>query len=128
MTIANAGVTGIKGNDETDYRIGEVNLTPANILGTSTASSYWQGDNTWARKRIFYGTCSVTGATAEKTVTCPEYDTLTIGDIVIVTFSALNTVGAASLTLKVNTTEAKPIKYMYNNAVNNIPSAGYLLA
>lgn len=121
-------MTKVKGNNEASYRTGEVNLTPANILGTSTSSTYWQGDNTWARKRIFYGTCSVTGATAEKAVTCPEYDTLTVGDIIVVTFSALNSAGVANITLKVNTTEAKPIKYMYNNAVNNIPSAGYLLA
>lgn len=31
IITAGVGVTGVKGNDETDYRTGDVNLTPANI-------------------------------------------------------------------------------------------------
>ena len=48
LTIANAGVIGVKGNSETSYRTGNVNITPANILGSSSTDKFWRGDNTWS--------------------------------------------------------------------------------
>lgn len=41
-------VTEIKGNAETNYRTGQINLTPANILNTGTSGQFWRGDNTWS--------------------------------------------------------------------------------
>ena len=48
LTIENAGVTGVKGNVESTYRVGQVNLTPSNILGTGSTAQFWRGDNTWS--------------------------------------------------------------------------------
>ena len=48
LTIANAGVTGVKGNAESSYRTGNVNITPANIHGTGATSQFWRGDNGWS--------------------------------------------------------------------------------
>ena len=44
-----------------------------------------------------------------------------------VKFDATNSGAVGSLTLNVNGTGAKSIKYIYNNERNNIPAAGYLL-
>ena len=78
--------------------------------------------------RVFHGSCTTAADVANKIVTCSEYTTLTVGDIIFVTFSVVNSAAITSLTLNVNSTGAKPIKYMYNNVVSNIPAAGYLLA
>lgn len=83
---------------------------------------------TWVRPKIFYGTCSTAAGTTQKDVVCAEYDALLVGDVVVVTFSVANSAAVGSITLNVNGTGAKPIKYMYNNSVSNIPGANYLLA
>ena len=44
----NNSVTGVKGNAESSYRTGNVNITPANVLGTGTTAQFWRGDNTWS--------------------------------------------------------------------------------
>ena len=36
----NNSLTGVKGNAESSYRTGNVNLTPANILGTGTTAQF----------------------------------------------------------------------------------------
>lgn len=46
--ITNAGVTGVKGNAESNYRTGQVNLTPANLGAVATT-----GDETIAGKKSF---------------------------------------------------------------------------
>ena len=48
ITIGNAGVTGVKGNLENDYRTGQVNLTPANLGAVATT-----GDETISGKKVF---------------------------------------------------------------------------
>lgn len=109
-------VTGVKGSEESTYRFGDVNITRANIgLGNA---------------KIFSGTCSTAAATAEKGVVCGEFtsEELVIGSSIKVTFSITNSAAVANLKLNVNSTGAKPIKYMYNAGVSNLPDKGYLVA
>ena len=69
------------------------------------------------------GTCSDAAATAAKTVTIGNFKLYT-GAWVVVKFSNTNSAAVASLTLNVDGTGAKPIKY--RNA--NLSSAGLLIA
>ena len=79
---------------------------------------------------LFYGTCSTAAATAAKVVDCADFtaDNLKAGAIIIVTFTATNSGAVASLTMNVNSTGAKPIKYINNGTLGNLTSAGYLKA
>lgn len=45
---SNESIIGVKGNAEDNYRTGNVNITPANILGSSSTAKFWRGDNTWS--------------------------------------------------------------------------------
>lgn len=77
---------------------------------------------------IFKGTCDTAAATNEKAVTCPEFtqaDFVT-GAIVFVTFAHTNDAEVADITLNVNNTGAKHIKYMRNAAESNLAGKGYL--
>ena len=116
ITIGNSGVTGVKGNSESSYRTGQVNLTPAN-LGAVKGNSY-----------LFYGTCDTEAATAEKEVTCADFTSndLQPGAIINVYFTVTNSAAVANLQLNVNNTGAKPIRYIYNGSYSNIPGAGYI--
>lgn len=77
--------------------------------------------------RVFYGVCTTAAATTAKVVTCAEYDSLKVGDMVIVKFDATNTGAVASLTLNVNSTGAKNIKKLYNTTgASNLTAAGEL--
>lgn len=79
---------------------------------------------------IQYGTCSTAAETAAKTVTCATFLStyLTEGAIVAVKFSNTNSAAVGNLTLNVNSTGAKPIKYIYNGNLSNLPAVGYLKA
>lgn len=125
-------VTGIKGNSESTYRTGNVNITPENIgalpsNGTAAAASKWATarningmsvDGT--ANRTNYGTCSTAAATTAKTVACSGFSLVT-GAEITVKFTVTNT--ASSPTLNVNSTGAKAIYYR-GSAI----SAGYLAA
>ena len=115
-TFSNTGVTGVKGNSESSYRTGQVNLTPAN-LGAVRGNSY-----------LFYGTCDTEAATAEKEVTCTGFTSndLQPGAVINVYFTVTNSAAVANLQLNVNGTGAKPIRYIYNGSYSNIPGAGYI--
>ena len=80
--------------------------------------------------KLFYGTCSSAAAATEKAVTCSEFtaNDLVAGTMINVKFDATNSGAVASLTLNVNGTGAKSIKYIYNDSRNNIPGASYLSA
>ena len=66
-SYTDAGVTGVKGNAETNYRTGNVNLTPANIGAAAASHTHYElatiGDqrttattpNTYANRLIFQG-------------------------------------------------------------------------
>ena len=79
---------------------------------------------------LFYGTCSTAAGTVAKVVECTDFtaDNLKAGTIIIVTFTATNSGAVASLTMNVNSTGAKPIKYINNGTLGNLTSAGYLKA
>jgi hypothetical protein len=79
---------------------------------------------------VFYGTCSTVAGTVAKVVDCADFtaDNLKAGTIIIVSFSATNSGAVASLTMNVNGTGAKPIKYINNGTIGNLSSAGYLKA
>ena len=79
---------------------------------------------------VFYGTCSTAAGTVAKVVDCADFtaDNLKAGTIIIVTFTATNSGAVASLTMNVNSTGAKPIKYINNGTLGNLTSAGYIKA
>ena len=79
---------------------------------------------------IFYGTCSTAAGTVAKVVECADFtaDNLKAGAIIIVSFTATNSGAVANLTMNVNGTGAKHIKYINNGTLGNLPSAGYLKA
>ena len=57
---------------------------------------------------IFAGTCTNSSDVIAKTVTCPDYDRLVVGDMIYVTFS--NNVIHTQITMNVNGTGDKPVK------------------
>lgn len=61
-----------------------------------------------------YGTCSTAAATAAKTVACTGFKLVT-GAIIYVRFTVTNTADVANLTLNVNNTGAKAMKYRNGN-------------
>ena len=79
---------------------------------------------------VFYGTCSAAAGTVAKVVECADFasDNLKAGAIIIVTFTATNSGAVANLKLDVNSTGAKPIKYINNGVLGNLSSAGYIKA
>lgn len=84
-------------------------------------------------EKIFYGACSTAAATTAKAVTVNSPSgtgfnafSLTAGATVCVIFSETNTGAVGSVTLNVNSTGAKAIKYMNNGTLGNLLSAGQL--
>lgn len=79
---------------------------------------------------VFYGTCSTAAGTVAKVVGCADFtaDNLKAGTIMIVTFTTTNSGAVANLTMNVNGTGAKHIKYINNGTLGNLSSAGYLKA
>ena len=79
---------------------------------------------------VFYGTCSTVAGTVAKVVECDDFtaDNLKAGTIIIVTFTATNSGAVANLTMNVNGTGAKPIKYVNNGVLGNLVSTGHLKA
>jgi hypothetical protein len=138
---ASGAVTGVKGDSETTYRTGDVNITKANIgLGnvdnTSDANKEVKNAATLKTARtidgvsfngsaniIHYGSCSTAAATTAKAVSCTGF-TLATGAWIAVKFTVTNTGAVANLTLNVNSTGAKAIKYRGGN----LPSTSTLTA
>lgn len=125
--IEHTGVTGVKGDAETAYRTGEVNLTPANIGAAASTHSHaasditsgtlavergGTGQNSAASARSYLGSIplaySDTGATTAAKVADLSGFVLFDGAKVLVQFGSANTLEAA-LTLNVNSTGAKSV-------------------
>ena len=70
-----------------------------------------------------YGTCSTAAATADKVVAISNFNLVT-GARAVVRFTVTNTAAVANLTLNINSTGAKSIKYRNGN----LPAAGTLSA
>lgn len=125
--LSESQVTGVKGNSETDYRTGQVNITAANIgLGnvdnTADANKSVKSAGTLTTARtidgvsfngsgniIHYGTCSIAVGTAAKTCTDMPAFTLAKGARAIIHFENGNT--ASNPTLNIKSTGAKAIYY-----------------
>ena len=77
---------------------------------------------------VFYGTCETAAGTAAKVVECANFaaSDLKAGTIIVVNFSVTNSAAIGDLTLNVNGTGAKGIKYINNGAKGTIISAGHL--
>lgn len=119
-------ITGVKGDAETSYRTGNVNITKANIgLGnvdnTADANKSVKSAATLTTTRkidgvnfngsadiVHYAACSTTASTAAKVASCTGFNLVT-GARVIVNFSTQNT--ATSPTLNVSSTGAKALQY-----------------
>lgn len=117
-----SGVTGVKGNSESNYRTGNVNITADNIgaqptLVSGTNIKTINNESLLGSGNIsisggtgaittWYGTCTNSATVSSKIVTCSGY-TLTKGAIISVLFSYASSVGA--FTLNVNSTGAKAV-------------------
>lgn len=79
---------------------------------------------------VYYGTCSSAGSAVAKVVDCDTFtsDDLVAGAIILVQFENLNSGAVASLTMNVNGTGAKPIKYINNGSLTTVQGAGHLKA
>ena len=77
---------------------------------------------------VQYGTSSTDAGTGAKAVSCTTFLStyLTQGAIVAVKFDNTNSAAVGDLTLNVNNTGAKPIQYIYNGSLSNLPNANYL--
>lgn len=106
----------------------------SNFLDNNGLLYFWQSiKNKFLRGNVggvFYGTCSTAAGTVEKVVECADFtaDNLKAGTIIVVTFTATNSGATANLTMNVNGTGAKHIRYINNGTHGNLPSAEYLKA
>ena len=113
-------------------------IYPSTDLGTSLGTSANRWSNVLAKyfnghlieqdlpehtSLTWYGTCSTAAGTAAKTVSISGFKLVT-GAVVWVRFTATNSAAVANLTLNVNSTGAKNIKYRNGN----LSSAGLLAA
>lgn len=93
-------------------------LTVPNSAGTGTSTYQIKED-----PAIHYVTCGTAAATAAKTVSMSGFK-LETGSWVAIKFTVTNTAAVANLTMNVNSTGAKGIKYRNSN----LPAAGTLTA
>lgn len=106
----------------------------SNFLDNNGLLYFWQSiKNKFLRGNaggVFYGTCSTAAGTVAKVVECADFtaDNLKAGTIIVVTFTITNSGAVADLTMNVNGTGAKHIKYINNGTLGNLSSAGYLKA
>lgn len=106
----------------------------SNFLDNNGLLYFWQSiKNKFLRGNVggvFYGTSSTAAGTAAKVVECADFmaDNLKAGTIIVVTFTATNSGATANLTMNVNGTGAKPIRYINNGTLGSLPSAEYLQA
>lgn len=110
-----------------------VTARSANSIATA-ANAAANTANTTANKALgqstWYATCDTAAATTAKVATITPTTTaftLSAGASVNVKFTTTNSGAVGSITLNVNGTGAKNIKYINNNAISNIPGAGYIV-
>lgn len=97
-------------------------------ISTATQTALDQLSAKIGNAKLFTGTCSSAADATAKAVTCPAFTTsdLVKGTQISVYFDNTNTGAVGSLTLNVNSTGAKSIRYIYNGSYTTIPSAGYI--
>lgn len=111
------------------------NATKATQDGSgNTITSTYTKLSDFNAARSWYAECSTAAATVAKTATISPSttaftnDALTPGTVVFVKFSETNSGAVGSLTLSVNNTTAKGIRYIYNGTLSAIPGANYIKA
>ena len=120
--------------DITGYTDGTVNVSDV-----SKSSSYEAAKEAYNKSlavesdlnasRAWYAVCETAAGTVDKVATVSPATTefsLHEGSSVFVKFTATNSGAVASLTLNVNGSGAKPIKYIYNGSLSDIPDKAYL--
>ena len=124
------GVQGPKGDPGSDATVTAESISSALGYTPANPSDIPAGALKGNAGGVYYGTCDTAAKTVAKVVDCDDFteDVLVAGVTVLVLFSATNSGAVASLTLNVNDTGAKPIKYISNGALGNLVSAGYLKA
>ena len=111
-----------RGNKATDW-------TPAPEDTETAISDVQDTANIALIQSSWYAICDTAGATIDKVATIsPATTSFTLreGTTAIIKFVNTNSGAIGSLKLDVNNTGAKPIKYIYNGGLSDIPSAGYL--
>ena len=121
-----------KASSKPTYTASEVGALPSSTSIPSKVSDL-TNDSGFINGNVggmFYGTCSTAAGTVAKVVECDAFtaDNLKAGTIIIVTFTATNSGAVANLTMNVNGTGAKHIKYINNGSLGNLSSAGYIKA
>lgn len=127
LVLGNGTASGTAGNKAGQIRLYGTNTGYTTFKSANTSTSSYTitypaltGKVALTRNTAFYGTCSTAAATVAKVVAATDF-VLETGAKVIVKFTVTNT--AASPTLNVNSTGAKPIYYR-GSAI----SASYLAA
>ena len=111
-----------------------VKITVSNLkFEAGTIATAWTAspEDEQLAKNDWYAECTTAAATTAKVATISPATAnfvLRAGQTVKVKFSVENTGAVGSLTLAVNGTEAKSIKYLSNGAIANLPAANYLRA
>ena len=117
--------------DGTDWSGKTITLSNAKAEKGNVATDWTPApeDVALASTGVYYATCDTAAGTAVKVATTEQSGfTLVPGAMVNVKFTATNSAAVADLKLNVDGTGDKPIKYIYNNSLNNLPGVGYLLA
>lgn len=121
------------------YTLSKANVGLGNVDNTSDANKPISAATQNALDQLsakvgnakqFTGTCSSAADATAKVVTCTAFtaDDLVKGTRISVYFDNTNTGAVGSLTLNVNSTGAKSIKYIYNGTYESIPGNNYIKA
>ena len=108
-----------------------LNRYPDNEVLSEVINAIQDTFDEFGNAKIFSGTCGSQESAAEKAVTCERFEAtdLIAGSVIYVRFDNTNSYSTlGSLTLNVNSTGAKPIKYLSCGAVSNIPAVNYFVA
>lgn len=137
--MSESQVTGVKGNSETDYRTGQVNITAANIgLGnvdnTADANKSVKSAGTLTTARtidgvsfdgsaniIHFGTCSTAAATKAKEVKSITGFTLAAGARALIKFTYGNTYVGATLNIYKTSSSATGAKNLLYHGSTTVP-------
>ena len=117
---------------KTNVGLGNVdNTSDANKpISTATQNALDQLSAKVGNAKQFTGTCSSAANATAKVVTCTAFtaDDLVKGTRISVYFDNTNTGARENLTLNVNNTGAKSIRFIYNGSYTIIPDGGYIKA
>ena len=145
LWITDANISGTISGNHIDASSISIGMSQVTNLSTALEGKQAAGDyatntalnsvstvaNTALSQSSWYAECPTPGATTEKVATITPVTTaftLTEGATVNVKFDVKNEGAVGSITLNVNGTGAKNIKYINNNAISNIPGTDYIAA